>query len=94
MLQDQTFVFVGTAESIANAKLLLDYNLAHLKVNSRLEIRLQLVTTISRDVNLRVSNRLHRVREMQLILTDDCGVCLSVGLSVTRLNSASLCKNG
>jgi len=32
----------------------------------------------------------HRMHEMQTIVTDDHGVCLSV----TRLNSASLCKNG
>jgi len=40
-----------------------------------------------------ISVRLRRMHEMQTIFTDDCGVCLSVGLSVTRLNSASLCKN-
>jgi len=32
--------------------------------------------------------------EMQTIVTDDRGVSLSVCLAVTRLNSASLCKNG
>jgi len=36
--------------------------------------------------------RLHRMQEMHSILTDVCGVCLSVSLSVTRLISASLRK--
>jgi len=35
-----------------------------------------------------------RMHEMQAIATDDCRVCLSVCLFVTRLNTASLCKNG
>jgi len=38
--------------------------------------------------------RLHRMHEMHTIVTDDHGVCLSVCLSVKRLNLASLCKNG
>jgi len=38
--------------------------------------------------------RMHAVHEMQPIVTDVCGVCPSVSLSVTRLNSASLCQNG
>jgi len=38
--------------------------------------------------------RLHRIHEMLTILTDVRGVCLSVSLSVTRLISALLCKNG
>jgi len=36
----------------------------------------------------------HRMHEMQPIVTDNRGVCLSVSRSVTRLISASLCKNG
>jgi len=35
-----------------------------------------------------------RIHEMQTIVTDVHGVCLSVRLPVTRLISASLCKNG
>jgi len=35
-----------------------------------------------------------RMHEMQTIVTDDHGVCLSVCPSVTQLNSASLYKNG
>jgi len=38
--------------------------------------------------------RLYRLREMQTIVTDGSGVYQSVCLSATRLNSASLCKNG
>jgi len=34
------------------------------------------------------------MHEMLTILTNVRGVCLSVSLSVTRLISASLCKNG
>jgi len=37
--------------------------------------------------------RLHRIREMQTIVTDDRGVCPSASLSVTRLKSASLRNN-
>jgi len=36
--------------------------------------------------------RLHRMHEKRTIVADVRGVCLSVCLSVTRLNSASLCK--
>jgi len=39
-------------------------------------------------------HRMHATHEMQPIVTDVCGVRPSVSLSVTRLNSASLCKNG
>jgi len=35
--------------------------------------------------------RLHRMHEMQTIVTDMRGVCQSICLSVTRLNSASQC---
>jgi len=38
--------------------------------------------------------RLHRIRVMQIIVTDVCSVCPSISLSVTRLNSALLFKNG
>jgi len=41
---------------------------------------------------------LHRMHEMQIIVTNvrsvSLSVCPSVSLSVTRRNSASLCKNG
>jgi len=38
--------------------------------------------------------RLRRMHEMQTIVTDVRGARQSVYLSVTRLNSAALCKNG
>jgi len=38
--------------------------------------------------------RLNRMHDMQTIVTDDRGVCLSVCPSVTRLISFTLCKNG
>jgi len=44
-----------------------------------------------RNVHMAVI-RLHRMHQMQTIVTDVRGVCLSVSLFVTRLNSASLQK--
>jgi len=37
---------------------------------------------------------MHAMHEMQPIVTDVRGVCPPVCLSITRINSASLCKKG
>jgi len=34
------------------------------------------------------------MHDMQTTVADECGVCPSVCLSVTRINSTLLCKNG
>jgi len=54
--------------------------------------------TIQDCLSIECVFRLHRMHEMQSIVADGRGVCLSVcpfaSLSVTWLCSASLCKNG